>query len=663
MLPPSAPPAGSENDDAATTQIKGDPARSGAAPRHLAISIFHNDGVHVTVLSPGMPVLVGRSAPADVRIPDRSLSRVHARFLLGEGERVLLQDLKSTNGTWVGGAAVERYELPVGGEALLGNVVVRVHALAAHAVPGALGDEAGFRKALEQAIAEAQRASTKLAVLFVRATGVLPTEDTHTVAPGDVSRWVHRVRAALGDGSRIGRVRRDAVVALAIGADAKLAGALARQIAQPASREDAPLFVGVAPFPDAAISADKLLDRARAAAESTTPAEPVHVALEGAWAQEKIATGAGPVVASEAMRRTLALVERAAAARVPVVLWGETGTGKEVLARFLHEMSPRRDRPMVSVNCGAIPAQLVESTLFGHERGAFTGALAQQKGVFEAADGGTVFLDEVGELSPAAQAVLLRVLETQRLTRVGSTREISVDVRLVAATHRDLERMAEEGRFRSDLYYRLATMIVRIPPLRDRKEDIAPLVQRFLVTGGTPVVPSIEPDAMAALLAYDWPGNVRELRNAIERALVVAQQSRIEVVDLPEKIQTHATSSSAPAGWGSAQERGTLAPPPPPSWSGAGPRAHVAPPPPPPPPSWSGGPAAALPAPTPPPAPTAPRGDVDLRAEMLAHERKLLLEVLVACDWNKTKAAQRLGLPLRTLTYKMTTLGIQRPER
>ncbi len=321
------------------------------------------------------------------------------------------------------------------------------------------------------------------------------------------------------------------------------------------------------------------------------------------------------------MRRTIALVERAAASRVPVVLTGETGTGKEVLARFLHERSARKDRPMVSVNCGAIPSQLVESTLFGHERGAFTGAAAAQKGVFEAADGGTVFLDEVGELSPAAQAALLRVLETQRLTRVGSTREITVDVRLVAATHRDLERLSEEGQFRSDLYYRIATMVVRIPALRERREDIPLLASHFLDGRGfTHAAPSIQPEALAALVAHDWPGNVRELRNAVERALVVAQDGRIELEDLPERV------------------RGAASPP------AAVP--HV--------------PATTL---VPPPPRSAPGGDVDLRAEMMAHERRLLVEMLESCDWNKTKAAQRLGLPVRTLTYKMTALGIFRPER
>ena len=633
-MKPRIPPEGQPTDDSTTTRLPGRPIPGDGAPRRLALSVFHPDGVHVTVLSPGVPVILGRAAPADVRIADRSLSRVHARFILAEEDRVLVADLRSTNGSWVSGVAIDRCELPVGGEVLLGRVVVRVHALGPDEGPAGLGDEGALRSALTTAIEAAQRSGDRLAVVFFRCAAPLPPEDTHTVPPGDVSRWSHRVQAILGPGDRIARARRDAVLVLLLATDARSALARARGALDRAGPEEPSLLAGIAPFPDAAISADKLVDRARAAADAARESDPIHVAREGAWSAEVLSPTAGPVFASEPMRRTIALVERAASSRVPVVLSGETGTGKEVLARFLHEKSPRRDRPMVSVNCAAIPAQLVESTLFGHERGAFTGAATAQRGVFEAADGGTVFLDEVGELSLAAQAALLRVLETQRLTRVGSTREITVDVRIVAATHRDLERMAEEGQFRSDLYYRIATMVVRIPALRERRDDIPLLARRFLegrAIDSAQAPPSIQPEALAALVAHDWPGNVRELKNAIERALVVAQDGHIELADLPERVRgsSPATSNGAPAFTsGTAPATGATAPP-----------ASPAPP------------------------LTPPHGEVDLRAEMMAHERRLLVEMLAACDWNKTKAAQRLGLPVRTLTYKMTALGISRPER
>jgi len=222
-----------------------------------------------------------------------------------------------------------------------------------------------------------------------------------------------------------------------------------------------------------------------------------------------------------------------------------TGTGKEVLARLIHEGGPRRDKPLVAVNCGAIPAELLESTLFGHERGAFTGAGQQQKGLFEAADGGTIMLDEVGELPAAAQVALLRVLEEKRVRRVGATREIEVDVRVIAATHRDLEAMVEARSFRRDLFYRLNGVDVTLPPLRARREDIAPLAERFLKKAAKAngrEVRSIAPEAMVLLKEYGWPGNVRELRNAVERAVVIAEAARL--LDMPlrtlqDKISRH----------------------------------------------------------------------------------------------------------------------------
>ncbi len=212
------------------------------------------------------------------------------------------------------------------------------------------------------------------------------------------------------------------------------------------------------------------------------------------------------------MRAVAELVPRLARSAIPVLLLGETGAGKEVIARLLHESGPRRPRPLVAVNCGAIPGQLIEAALFGHEKGSFTGALQQQKGIFEAADGGTVLLDEVGELPPAAQAALLRVLETKRVVRLGSTREIEVGVRLIAATHRDLEAMCRAGSFRLDLYYRVSPMVIHVPPLRERREDIAPLAERFLqlaaaAEGGPPR--TLDPEALALLAAHPWPGNVR----------------------------------------------------------------------------------------------------------------------------------------------------------
>ncbi|QRK09332.1 sigma-54-dependent Fis family transcriptional regulator [Archangium violaceum] len=333
-------------------------------------------------------------------------------------------------------------------------------------------------------------------------------------------------------------------------------------------------------------------------------------------------TEEGFILTGRAMRKLAVLVERVAASRVPIVLHGETGTGKEVLSRLLHERGPRRARRMVRVNCGAIPKELVEGTLFGHERGAFTGAVHQQRGVFEEADGGTIFLDEIGELPLSAQAALLRVLETGSFSRVGSSREVTADVRIIAATHRDLEAMVEAGSFRADLYYRLSTLVLEIPPLRERLDELDSLARHFLMLANQANgrdVRNIHPQALARLRGYSWPGNVRELKNVIDRAVLVARAQTITEEDLPERLRDQPNERPEPG-----EPRG--APPP-----------------------------------SAPPA-LAQQGEGASFRERLQHfEAGLLLEALQGAGWNQTEAARRLGLPVRTLSYRMKLLGLRRP--
>jgi formate hydrogenlyase transcriptional activator len=228
-----------------------------------------------------------------------------------------------------------------------------------------------------------------------------------------------------------------------------------------------------------------------------------------------------------------------------VLIQGETGTGKELVAQAIHNSSPRRNAPFVKLNCAAIPAGLIESELFGHERGAFTGALTQRIGRFEMANGGTLFLDEIGDLALDLQVKLLRVLQEQEFERVGSIRSIRVNVRLVAATHRDLERMVENKEFRADLYYRLGVFPISLPPLRDRREDIPALVRHFLAKYANAmdkVVQDIPAETMDAMAAYDWPGNVRQLQNFIEHGVIVSQSSVFE----PPLNQLRSQKTSAP---------------------------------------------------------------------------------------------------------------------
>ena len=307
----------------------------------------------------------------------------------------------------------------------------------------------------------------------------------------------------------------------------------------------------------------------------------------------------GEVVAeSPAMRRVLELASRAAGSNSTVLVTGESGTGKEVLARALHRMSPRSESAFVAVNCAAIPESLLESELFGHLRGAFTGATQDRPGLFEAAHEGTLFLDEIGELSPALQAKLLRVLEDGEVRRVGDQRTRKVDVRVIAATAVPLEQAVQQGAFREDLFYRLNVIRLHIPPLRERPEDVPALVTHFAQETarrlGRPV--SLTPRALARLSDHPWPGNVRELRNAIERAATLSGSERLDLEDFDLK--------SAPSGNG------------------------------------HGGDA------------------VDLKAEVEAVESTVIRRALALTGGNRREAAERLGVSLRTLFYKIRKYGL-----
>jgi len=261
---------------------------------------------------------------------------------------------------------------------------------------------------------------------------------------------------------------------------------------------------------------------------------------------------AGMIGRSEAIRRVQAVVDKVAAVRCPVLIQGESGTGKELVARALHERSPWAERPFVVVDCGALTETLLESELFGHEKGAFTGADRTRRGLLESADGGTVFLDEIGNVSPALQAKLLRVVQEGEITRVGGVRPIRIDVRFVAATHRDLEAMVRAGEFRHDLYHRLNVVRIALPPLRERREDIPLLVRHFVETFARRYgrrVEGFDADSMRRLMAYHWPGNVRELRNVVERHVALADGPvlRLEAIEpAPEPPARPGAGGEAP---------------------------------------------------------------------------------------------------------------------
>jgi len=293
------------------------------------------------------------------------------------------------------------------------------------------------------------------------------------------------------------------------------------------------LKLGAVDFLEKPVDLQKLLDMIRRIEQH------VHVAADAQSVNDAARQTELPfaiVAGAPAMQEVLSLIRRVAATPWPVLISGETGTGKEVVARLIHLMSPRREAPLVEVNCAAVPENLFESELFGHEKGAFTGAVGSRRGRFEEAQGGTLFFDEVGELSLNLQAKLLRVLQENKITRVGSSRAFPVDVRILTATNRDLSAMLAEGTFREDLFYRLNVLTIPLPPLRDRKQDIPELVRLF-IERYSPQPLTLDADALSTLMKYDFPGNVRELEHIIKRLAALSRSTLIKVSDLPAEVR------------------------------------------------------------------------------------------------------------------------------
>jgi len=336
--------------------------------------------------------------------------------------------------------------------------------------------------------------------------------------------------------------------------------------------------------------------------------EQLRAARELVWLREEVATrGNKPMVTgrSAAMSSVVAIGEKVAAKPVTVLITGESGTGKEVLARWIHQRSDRANGPFVAVNLPAIPSELVESTLFGHEKGSFTGASRLRYGKFELANAGTLFLDEIGDLKLDFQSKLLRALQEHEIERVGGARPIQVDLRVICATNRPLDRMVAEGRFREDLYWRLKVVPIEIPPLRERRDDIRDLAQHFLTRFAAAygrTAQSLTPGAVSLLENHAWPGNIRELENLVERLAVVCDSPLIEESDLPLEV-------ALGAGLAREAER-----------------------------------------------------ESSYDSAMTAFEKGYLRKMLAQCGWNRRRSAERLGIGYSTLKAKLRQHGLSRPD-
>jgi len=548
---------------------------------------------------------IGRADNADIRITDPLASRLHARLHVTEG-MFEIEDIGSINRTKVRDVALdagERVAVLPGEAVTIGSTILMVQETRQAARNRRVWPHTHFEARIEEECARETRmpfAIIRLAVEGNQPAGTiadtispaLRTSDMLALyGPSDYEIFLPATSPDLGsaiNNDLIGRLRAQSIVAR----------------------------TGIACHPR----------------DGQTPEALVARSSERLRGRELPAPVEGVVVEDPRMRRVYGLASSAARGAISVIVLGETGVGKDVMAQEIHRMSPRAKAPFVAINCAAVSEGLLESELFGHEKGAFTGATEAKAGLLESAPGGTVFLDEIGDMPPKLQATLLRVIQTRQVQRVGSVKTRPIDVRFIAATHRDLEAEIGAGRFRQDLYYRLNGITLTIPPLRERRSEILPLVRSFLTQfaremGDRPA-PEVSPEAARLLEAYSWRGNVREVRNVVERALLLCEGSEI----LPEHLPIESMAANA-ISFANVPAPGMTPPPPTP---------------------------AALPAAAPVPAdfarPTAPMNAAE-------DEKERILRVLAECAGSQTRAAKVLGIARSTLIARLDEYGVPRPRK
>jgi two-component system response regulator AtoC len=473
--------------------------------------VVRDDETSIHTLPDDGQVLIGRAREADVRVEHGTVSREHARLHLGS--RIQIEDLGSANGTRVRDTPLKQGTFAE----VFPDDVIDLGAVLLVVQYRTLSQR--FRRACPPALIElrveeeCERDGGKGPEFAVARLEVQGGLNTHAIQVLIASELESSDLITL---SAPGRYELFLAETSPAEAEARVARAAERL-----TLREVKVRSHLACFPRDGRTPERLL--ARSAGLLTTPGgEPIPL--------ERVRPRADVVVVDAAMLRVRRLIERVAESSLAVLLLGETGVGKEVLAELLHEASPRRKKPLLRLNCAAFAETLLESELFGHERGAFTGAVSEKAGLLEAASGGTVFLDEVGDMPLATQVKLLRVLDGKEVQRLGALRPRAIDIRVVAATHQDLQEAITEGRFREDLFHRLNGVAVLVPPLRDRPDDIAALSRHFLARWASAGkrAPSLSQAAVDWLLEYEFPGNVRELRNMIERAAVLADGPSIE---------------------------------------------------------------------------------------------------------------------------------------
>ncbi len=566
--------------------------------RAWALLIFERESSWSMQLPAESAIRIGRAPDAALRLSDRGVSARHAEITVFGGT-VVIQDLGSTNGTRVNGQRVQRAVLAAGDLVTVGSVTMVLRAGGESDFGREWLSWPDFRTRTAAEIDRAQRYQRLLSLACFevgdRAEGRRERE-----ALEEALEPLIRAMDVVGfsdDGELL-------VLMPEVGAeDAFAAIGRIREAFDPP-----PTRMGFATFPSDAGDVDALITQARAArlgaavSSSGSVRRPFRIfELDGQTA----------IVADAAMLRIYSMVANLARSPIPVLVHGETGTGKELVARAIHVWSDRRAGPLVALNCAALPESLIDSELFGHEKGAFTGAVSAHPGAFERADGGTLFLDEIGELPLPAQAKLLRVLESKRVIRVGARAELATDFRVVTASNRDLETEVAEGRFRQDLFYRLTGATLWLPPLRKRPAELAALAGVFLDAAcrdaGRPAK-LLTPEALAALERHEWPGNIRELRNTMEYVATAVTGDSVEAADVAARLLQRSAGED-------------------PAETGPGPAFRP------------------------------------LYEELAEIERTRMEAALAQTGGNQTRAAALLSVPLRTFQDKMKEYGLGRPRK
>ena len=499
-----------------------------ARSAHAYLLVFCGEKAALAPLPRAGEVSIGRGEGGELVVRDGEVLPGGARLQVRDGTVELLAcagaDVKIN-----GQAPQERRGMAAGDVLSFGKDRVVFYRDPRRSSGADLLDAAGLTRRLEQEVERASRYNHNLAVICLR-LGREPEQQQRNRFKGEVSGALRSVDMVGWDGAL--------EVMAVLPETGETARVPARRLLKAVSGRGHGARAGLAIFPDDGLCADALLTAARGAARRVAPG-----ALGGASeGYERIEVpGGGTVVAVDPKTRHLfGLARSLARGRLPVLITGETGVGKEIFARALHQWSPRHAAPLVTLNCAAVAETLLESELFGHEAGAFSGAVAAKQGLLESADGGTIFLDEVGESSPQVQASLLRALETGFIRRVGAVKERPVDVRVIAATNRPLSQAIANGTFRQDLYYRLSAATIPVPPLRERHLDLPALARHFLaeegIRAGAPQA-RLTSGALRRLQGYSWPGNVRELRNQMAYLATVAGGTEIRAEDLPDELQ------------------------------------------------------------------------------------------------------------------------------